>query len=182
MEKRRIWDMIAQLPLICGFLAVAGLASYFLSLMVCWLLNIQFPELSVTYLLFASSAPGFVLAVVLMWLFMHKVGSNDAAFVLESGGSSPGWLPAACVMVISLGVYGFVQWLFSLFRWIFFSGPSHFFAFGIYLCTDPGDSYAALDALPIWSRALSYVLYALVILPFMYLGYYRGFKRSVGSK
>lgn len=175
-NKKRFADLMKQLPLSVGFLGLAGAVTYLIIMLLRCIADIcGAVGLVHTVLVGIAVAVGLVLFAAATYLYMQKIGVNDADFVKDCGvggaEAKPYMKGAALLFVISLAVYCAVLWLMSLAEWDFLSGSAAYIAAALnYRWGTP------FDGVQLWCNAVGFAVTAASLFPSMLAGYKKGFE------
>lgn len=170
-RKNRFTDLLWQTPLALGFLAIAGVVTYLIIMLLRWVVDLSGAvNMLHTVLVGVAVFIGLVLFVGAAYVYMQKLGANDAVFMKNTENAAADVKSAAAVFVICLAVYGALLWLLSEIEWDFFSGPAAYISAALnYRWGTP------FDTARLWCRAVGYAVLALSLLPAMLAGYKKGF-------
>ena len=182
---KRFWDLMQQTPLIVGFLALEGLVSYFVIMLLRWIEELMGAVSGMlhTALVGVDVALGIVLCVFAMYIYMRRLGANDVTY-LESRGADPASLTpvmgkAAVAFAVGFAVFGAVLYLLGVLGWEFFSGPVAYMAAALNFRWGTGEPNGPMH---FWCRLVGFAVYAAAVFPAMLLGYKKGFEERLASK
>lgn len=184
---KRFSDMLKQIPLISGFLAVIGLTSYLVmmilrSVVTAVGIDLVSSERRIVAGMLASTAVCVVICVAGLRKYMEKLGKNDVRFLKSAGelsaDAAPSFMYAFLTCGAALAAYGAVLLLLNFYHWNFFEGPIFYLSFAFY--SVPAHLYAdtTVDYVYVWCEAVSFVICAVLYLPVMLRAYYSGFEKE----
>ena len=179
---KRLSDMLKQIPLISGFLAIIGLSSY-LAVMILRsavkALGVDFisTEKRIVIGMIVSAAVCFVICYFGLRKYLERLGENDVKFMRSSGEKDikPSLFYAFITCAASLAAYGAVLLLFNFYHWNFFEGPVFYLSFAFYAIPETLYADTTTSFVFVWCEILSFVIFAVLYLPAMLKGYLKGF-------
>lgn len=184
VKMKRLLDMFKQIPLISGFLAVIGLTSYLIVMIlrsIVRALGVDFvsTEQRIVVGMLISTAACFAICYTGLRRYLRHLGENDAAFLRSTGEkAAPSLFYAFLTCCGALGAYGAVLLLLNFYHWNFFEGPVFYLSFAFYSIPEKLYADTTVDFVFVWCEVLSFGICGLFYLPAMLKGYLNGFKKS----
>lgn len=176
MRRRyRLFDLIKQTPLAVGFLLLAGAVTYFIIMLLRWIVDLS-GALGVVHTVFSGAAVaiGYAVFVGAVWLYMQKIGANDVDYLkstrIDASSMKPELFGSGVTFALSLAVYAVLLWAMSLAEWGVFSGPAAYIAAALNLRWG-----TPFDTVRFWCRAAGFGCCAAALFPAMLFGYKKGF-------
>lgn len=182
---KRLMDMFKQIPLIAGFLAIIGVTSYLVvmilrSVVKALGIDIISTETRIVVGMILSAAVCFVICYFGLRRYLEKLGENDVKYLRAAGETelkpSLGYAFLACGA--SLCAYGAVLLLLNFYHWNFFEGPIFYLSFAFYAIPETLYADTTASFVFVWCELVSFVIFAVLYLPAMLKGYLNGFKKE----
>lgn len=184
---KRLIDMIKQIPLVAGFLAIVGLGSYLVMMIlrsVVKYIGLDFTssEKRIVVGMLISAAVCFVLCYFALRRYLERLGENDVRFLRKEGVKKEDMKPSLWYAFLfcgaSLCAYGAVLLLLNFYHWNFFEGPIFYLSFAFYAIPETLYADTTVAFVFVWCEFLSFVIFSLLYLPAMLRGYVNGFRKE----
>ena len=183
---KRFGDMVKQIPLISGFLAIIGLSSYLIMMILRSIvkalgIDIISSEKRIVVGMIASALVCFVICYFGLRRYLEKLGENDVRFLRRNGAGEnpkPSLFYAFLACGGALSAYGAVLLLLNFYHWNFFEGPVFYLSFAFYAIPEHLYADTTVEYVFVWCEALSFVICAVLYLPAMLKGYLNGFRKE----
>lgn len=183
-KKKRFWDLLSQAPLIVGFLALSGIVSYFVIMLLRWIEELMGADGGMlhTVLVGVDVALGMCLCIAATFIYMRRLGANDVNYLRDRGASysdlSPDTGMAAAAFAFGAVLYGLALWLLGIFGWEFFSGPIAYMSAALNFRWGTGIPDGDMV---FWCRLVGFIVYMIAVFPAMLLGYRDGFTKRLSA-
>ena len=183
--NKRLADMFKQIPLISGFLAIIGLTSY----LVVMILRSAVKAVGVDFIstearivagMIISAAVCFVICYFGLRKYLCRLGENDVKYLRSRGvtglTAKPWYAFLTCVG--ALAAYGAVLLLLNFYHWNFFEGPVFYLSFAFYAIPETLYADTTTTFVFVWCEFVSFIICAALYLPAMMKGYMNGFENE----
>ncbi len=177
--------MFKQIPLISGFLAIIGLTSY----LVVMILRSAVKAIGADFISTeARIVVGMVISAVICFVicyfglrkYLRRLGENDVKFLRGEGEAELSAKPwyAFLTCIGALIAYGAVLLLLNFYHWNFFEGPVFYLSFAFYAIPETLYADTTTAFVFVWCELVSFIICAALYLPAMMKGYMNGFKEE----